>query len=245
MRESGGKSEVLKALVKEHLPAIDAARQEDAEMLEEGEEGEEDAAATATGGEGGLAQKTTADGTLVVGTLCSKLATLRGKTIKYDDGTMIQKGKVVKEAWGTGPRGPAAGGGTLVMIGTGPYSRKRGGAEEHGTMAVAADGDGSKRPAYMSQFAHGAEPGGASAPGGSGGLPDIYTVNAEEASKKSPEELEAMVQELDEGFRRDMGALTQKYDRARSALVDLLEPEQPEDEDGGAEDGDSDGGIYG
>lgn len=94
LKDNGGKSDVLKALVAEHLPTIDAARQEDAEMLEEdAEEDEEGGGAgdgeAARGGAGGLGQEVAADGTMKVGTLRSKLATLRGKTIKYADGTVI------------------------------------------------------------------------------------------------------------------------------------------------------------
>lgn len=109
-----------------------------------------------------------------------------------------------------------------------------------------SDPSGGERPAYMAQFKHGSEP----EPAGGGGGPapqpsDIYSVDVDEASKKSPEELETMVQELDGAFRRDMGALTQKYDRARGILVGLLEPEAAVEEDGEGEDGEDDGGIYG
>lgn len=152
----------------------------------------------------------------------------------------------MKEAWGTGPRQSGGGGGggapgTLVMVGTGPYQRRKG-AEEQGTMAAMDAPAPSSRPAYMAQFRHGEEPTGAAG----GKVPrDIYSVDEEDLKAKSAEELETMVQELDGAFRRDMGALTQKYDRARALLVGLLEPEGGDEEEGDGEDGEEDGGIYG
>jgi len=135
---SNGECKILKDLVGKHLPAIDAARQEDAELLDAEDEEEEEAAAA-----GGVAPGTVG----VRGTLKEKLATMRGKTIKYGDGTMIQAGKVQKEAWGTGPRAQG-GGGTLVMIGTGPYSKRKSNSGA-GTMAGVEDGDSDSKPKYM------------------------------------------------------------------------------------------------
>jgi len=70
----------------------------------------------------------------------------------------------------------------------------------------------------------------------------LFDITKESVSGKTPEELEELVQNLDEHFRKSMEALTSKYDAARNVLMELLGEDY--DDDGGLEE-DDEGGLYG
>lgn len=230
----------MKDYIQKHLPTIEKARREDAEYYEEeddNDEQEEEGARKAN-----EEQDKSGD---------DKTQSVARGTVKYKDGTMLVKGTLVKPGSSISEAAKAAmSQGTLKRKGdlaSGDVAKKAGmlnkddesadGEEKFGTYVyrknAASDAEDDEKPAFLrhflSGFAGGAESSANKAKGESGnqkkpgdGSKSVYDVSIEELRKLTIDDLEDKLTDVDAQFRHDMNELTTKYDKAKTAIEDVI-----------------------
>jgi hypothetical protein len=233
MSAAGGRSELLHAVAKKALPAMEKAREEDAEMEEDEEAEEEDGEAEA---EDAADPSSSAAAAAAAG--------VGGRTIRYLDGTVLAGGTLRRLRGATrGRASDAHGTGPIVSHGTGPISNGASAAASGsgaGSTPAGAGDSAAGVPSFLRDLRASKDPSPEASPRAAPQAEHadpLRVLPEAEVAGRSAEELRGMLIKAGEAFRERLARLSSLHHDVEEQLNQELRRRAAKDKDdaGGAD----------